>query len=139
LKFKILFFFRNYWNQVDKQRQRKQQEANKRKEEAAKREMQEAAGNNGSLHLQCSCHLHSSLPNHLHLHEGGGALGSKKMSQTSLDQFGHHRTHTARRSQRSPVYRINSSGTRLDAETELLEVDRNPSNYAMVGVLRYKL
>ena len=59
------------------------------------------------------------------------------MSQTSLDQYGHHRTHTAtgaRRTQRSPVYRTGSTGNRLAdaAETELLDADRNPSAYAMV-------
>ncbi|OQV20935.1 Glutamate-gated chloride channel [Hypsibius exemplaris] len=128
------FAFVNYWNQVDKQRQKKQQEQNKRREEAEKKE-QEAAARLGSIHLQCTCQLHASLPNHLHLHEGGGTLGSKKQSQTSLDQFGHHRTHTARRSQRSPVYRNSSSGTRLDHEAELLEVDRNASNYAMKPLL----
>lgn len=125
--------------------QRKQEAANK-KAEADKKEkdgmQHNGNGNgngNGSSHLHCSCHLHSSIPNHLHLHEGTATLGSKKMSQTSLDQYGHHRTHQtsgARRTQRSPVYRTSSTGNRLAdaAETELLDSDRNPSAYAMVSL-----
>ncbi|XP_055332849.1 gamma-aminobutyric acid receptor subunit alpha-2-like [Paramacrobiotus metropolitanus] len=110
------FAFVNYWSQVDKARQRKQQEANK-KEEAARKELEAAATAGTAAHA-------------------AGNLGPKKPSQTSLDHYGQHRMHSMnRRSQRSPVYRTGSSGTRLDTENELLEVERNPSAYALRPLL----
>ncbi|OQV20937.1 Glutamate-gated chloride channel [Hypsibius exemplaris] len=120
----VEFAFVNYWNQMDKQKIRKQQEQKQKKEDAEKKEQE--AQLKETLNQQSSSHLHGSLPNHLHTHETGGTLGSRNRSQTSLDQYGNARPASARHSQRSLVYRNNSSGARNEQETELLEGDRNP-------------